>query len=929
MSELKGNPAGKDDFYPSRQYTVDEILEEARLLRQKKTGGAASAAAPAPKSSVGEEKLRRSADELFEQAMRDARKKPEPAASGIKKQMVTEPAESMKGTAAHASQPVPQKRDSQAPRAQKVASPPSAPVAKGTSGRSNGDTGEENPFAGITPWHKRTVKHTPSHLLTPQEILQGGGASEQAGLPRKKAVTVFDEVRKSQEQPKKQQTDVIYKKSDAVAKPVKSHAFRDSAARYLIGQADEEEEAVKTITPGRHAARVPAPKEELPSDREPTRIIRGLKEQRVVVQTPDDLTGQVVLPGFERPQEDDGQWERSLEESRQKKVKNFVIHGSEEEVPAKEVPVMEEPDELEDDEGVIDDYETVADASFVRLDLIARRRSVGWRMMATAVLFLMLLGLSLMSSLHVGPLGQPEGARVLLGATAGLSLVAMLVNASAVFGGFASLFRLQVDLDTAVAIGMLVTFLHACIMFFFPEAFAASGSVLFNAAAVSALLFNGLGKLQMITRISDNFALVGNEDPKYALAYVEEEQDAQELGRGLTVGVPEVCYQKEIVNLKGYLNHSFAQDPADESAQKWAPFLFLAGVLGVLAAVFLAKGGGTVVSAVTAFSGAVCACLPVASLLAGNYPLKTACERLRESGVILTGYDAVYDFSDVNVVALDAQDLFPGESVQLYSIKTFGSQSIDKALLDAAGVAIMTGGPLAAIFQRVIEGHTSILPEVDTLVYEEGMGVSGWVSGHRVLIGNRQLMENHGISMPDADFEKKYTRDGKHAVFLSTMGILSAMFLISYQASDSMKEAVQNAVDSGLSLVVYSCDPNINEQMLSEAFEIPKNAVRVMNAASRHIYNQHTLKADGADASLAHLGSAQGYLEAVTATIHLRTRVQRAKILQAVLIVLCFVLAMMVMVLGGVSKLNVFYLLGSQLLTLVLVLVVPAVGSLY
>ena len=34
-----------------------------------------------------------------------------------------------------------------------------------------------------------------------------------------------------------------------------------------------------------------------------------------------------------------------------------------------------------------------------------------------------------------------------------------------------------------------------------------------------------------------------------------------------------------------------------------------------------------------------------------------------------------------------------------------------------------------------------------TLVYEEKMGISGWVSGNRVLIGNRLLMKNHGVML--------------------------------------------------------------------------------------------------------------------------------------------------------------------------------------
>lgn len=99
-------------------------------------------------------------------------------------------------------------------------------------------------------------------------------------------------------------------------------------------------------------------------------------------------------------------------------------------------------------------------------------------------------------------------------------------------------------------------------------------------------------------------------------------------------------------------------------------------------------------------------------------------------------------------MVLDALDLFPAESVLLHGIKTFSGARIDEAILDAAAVSSAAGGPLSSVFLRVIENRTDILPAVDSLVYEQEMGLSGWVSGRRVLVGNRRLLENHGVDVP-------------------------------------------------------------------------------------------------------------------------------------------------------------------------------------
>ena len=65
------------------------------------------------------------------------------------------------------------------------------------------------------------------------------------------------------------------------------------------------------------------------------------------------------------------------------------------------------------------------------------------------------------------------------------------------------------------------------------------------------------------------------------------------------------------------------------------------------------------------------------------------------------------------------------------------------------------------MFRRIIEDKVDILPAVDSLVYEQSMGLTGWVAGRRVLVGNRRLLENHGVDVPSRDYELRYTQNGR------------------------------------------------------------------------------------------------------------------------------------------------------------------------
>ena len=493
-------------------------------------------------------------------------------------------------------------------------------------------------------------------------------------------------------------------------------------------------------------------------------------------------------------------------------------------------------------------------------------------------------------------------------------------------GGLGGLFRLNVDLDTGAAVSMLAALLHNVIMLCVTDAFVASGLYVYNAAAVLALVCNLWGKWSMISRIEHNFELVGNENPKKAAVLLENSKEAEEIGHGISIGESLVCCDRDTVTIARYLDHSYVQDPADESAQKLAPYILAAGLVGAVLAFFTASDSSlALIYAITAFSAVSCICVPIASLLAGNLPLGRACRRLRQKGVLITGYDAVYDFAYTNVLAVKARDLFPKGTVSLHQLrKTFGNQSIDQALLDAAGLAIMADGPLASIFDEIIEGQHSILPEVDTLVYEEKMGISGWVSGNRVLIGNRLLMKNHGVALPDENLERQdYCQYGQHAVYLATRGSLSAMFVVSYRADEAIVEALQNAVDGGLGIAVHSCDPNITPELIDQLFGVSQHAVSIMGAAGRHAYQAASAVEDKCDASLAHMGGVENLTDGVCTCQKLHRSIRLGKGIQLTLWVLGLVLSLLLIFIKGLSLLSVGAVLAFQAISILLILLLP------
>ena len=66
-------------------------------------------------------------------------------------------------------------------------------------------------------------------------------------------------------------------------------------------------------------------------------------------------------------------------------------------------------------------------------------------------------------------------------------------------------------------------------------------------------------------------------------------------------------------------------------------------------------------------------------------------------------------------------------------------------------------------------------------MYEDGMGLSAWVDGKRVLIGNSALMRHHEIYTLFCRLRGEIPRWRPELIYLSNSGELTAMFVVSYQ----------------------------------------------------------------------------------------------------------------------------------------------------
>lgn len=554
-------------------------------------------------------------------------------------------------------------------------------------------------------------------------------------------------------------------------------------------------------------------------------------------------------------------WEEQVKTKRKKKVDDFHLQA-----PAKfkfsgEEEVNEPNEELEvfEDEE-IEDFGSYEETDTVRSELTYRRRIGLAKLILTGLTVLALVGLSVAMYILKLPALNPV---LFIGLNVFLLGIAVLLN-HRIFGeGLGSLFRLHATADSAAGFTALVVLLHTLAQVLNLGAVADGEAVILTPVAALGLFFSALGKHMRLQRISDNFLFVSYRGDKYTAKIVDDERMADEIGRtAVDIGVPVVCYAEKTKFLSHFLENSYQTDKGDRAMRRYMPYIVL---VSLAVALVYGYSSHDMMNTLTVFATAVCLSAPFGVASTTNFPFLRTARRALRHGAMMVGPQAVEEFGGIHALAVDALDLFPSESVLLHGIKTFSGSRIDEAILDAAAVSIAAGGPLSSVFRRVIQNRVDILKKVDTLVYEQDMGMSGWVGGRRVLVGNRKLLENHGVDVPSHDYEARYTKSDRRIVYLSTAGELSAMFVVSYTADAGIAKALDAMTSAGITLLVNTCDPNITEDLICREYELDPFYVEVMGASAGRCYERLTAEdSEKSDAILATNGRLEGLAYGIT-----------------------------------------------------------------
>ena len=552
------------------------------------------------------------------------------------------------------------------------------------------------------------------------------------------------------------------------------------------------------------------------------------------------------------------------------------------------------------------DYVSPGDAPAIKKDIFVLYRQLQLKTAALGVLTLFSGVMAVLARFEV-PLPDfllPNGGETLGYVLWNLAvlLIGGLLSLNIFRNGWRSFLHMQGDVDLPLAAAGTFCLLQTLYLLINRDALADGSSCLYTPVLLFALFLNGAGKLFLMKRTRNNFRFIISSEPKYAMHMVETREEAAKLVNLPTEELA-ISYCAPTSLLAKFLHISYAYDRSEQMTQKYSIWMVVA-CIGTAILNFILTF--RVESALQTLCVAACICVPVTNLLCINIPVYQSGKRLLKKGVMLSGDAAVEQFGDSNFLMVRDTDLFPKGTVTLHLIKTFSQQRVDEAILDAAALICATGGPMSDMFSQIIQGKSDMLPKVDGIEQEDGKGVVGWVGGRRVLIGNGALMEQYGMMSPSRDFEEKYNGDGQFISYLAVGGDLVAMFVMDYAVDEEVAIQVQNLADQGIHLAVRTMDSNITSVMLAQKFDIPSHKAVILGNEEGKRFDAYREETPEADALLGVSGRFHAVAQGLLACKKLKNVISLSMILQALSVVLGFVLVFFLVIASGISQLSAF-----------------------
>jgi Cu+-exporting ATPase len=243
---------------------------------------------------------------------------------------------------------------------------------------------------------------------------------------------------------------------------------------------------------------------------------------------------------------------------------------------------------------------------------------------------------------------------------------------------------------------------------------------------------------------------------------------------------------------------------ADRISGVFVPIVLAIAVVTLVAWLLL---GFPAASAVTAAVAVLIIACPCALGLATPTALLVGTGRGAQIGILIKGPEVLESTRTVDTVVLDKTGTVTSGRMTLVEVTAPDADRAEVLRL-AGALEAASEHPIARAIARAARDELGELPDVESFSSTAGIGVSGVVDGHAVIVGREQLLAEWAVRL-DAELTAAKDRaeaDGSSTVLVAWDGVARAVLVVADQVKPTSREAVAQLRGLGLHPVLLTGD---------------------------------------------------------------------------------------------------------------------------
>ena len=238
--------------------------------------------------------------------------------------------------------------------------------------------------------------------------------------------------------------------------------------------------------------------------------------------------------------------------------------------------------------------------------------------------------------------------------------------------------------------------------------------------------------------------------------------------------------------------------------------IFVPTVIGLSMATFVTWYflGDSATQAFTAAVAVLIIACPCALGLATPTALMVGSGRAAQMGIVIKGVDVLQSTRRIDTVVFDKTGTVTTGVMQLVEIICAQSSTRSEILLYAGALEHASEHPVARAIAKAARTELGQLPDVTDFESSPGMGTTGVVNGHKVMVGRESLFSKTMVIIP-SDLRSALANarnDGNTAVLVVVDGAVKAVCVVADQPKATSAIAIDELRKLGLRSVLLTGD---------------------------------------------------------------------------------------------------------------------------